>query len=626
MENPVLQTPPSFIRDTPSTVASTPGFQKQQEAPPLPWGPAPYSFYDPYMGQQQGWDYMTWMGAEGMQFPINSTLDAMRAASVAAGMFSDMQSMDGSPKKDRKRGTRNKIGPSQLSNPSRPRLQELRNLPQRGLGLRWVSDDRKFQVVKLQQSTTSGSPGPAATVVRPDPDGVLEATGGSHLPSLDDVKGSVVCWAVENWQARRYEADAEAKVWNETENVPLDKNESGSQEEWARRFSQREKQLLVGKGTRGYRRFLRMIPKQMRKTGDPQTPRVAEQCSKRAFDGRLKQWRILLHAFSPRDSEDEGDDPNDADGIREEVPNPQELMEELSLRVDFGDLVSTKIPPTPPKPSLQMSPSKNDAKDDKLPGTPSSRVLRKSPVKSPVGSSAALSSSPPRTQSGGVLSPSIRAPPATPARPPNLIDEGSPTALSNAATPLAVPPAFPFPNFAENFPNGVIFDPSPLPSPDNMPPPVLPNNFADALLPEFEEMLKKMGNIESDNFVNDLHKVLLSEFPGVAGDLDNSAQDLLPTGLLDTQQAEVPTVVDLEATLDRAQVPEGLKPIFKEAFHNVHHAFSKPHDEREVILATAARAVIGTMPPTEQAPLKVLDTLLAFLNELRITYSRPGES
>merc|ERR1719375_1465119 len=255
-----------------------------------------------------------------------------------------------------------------------------------------------------------------------------------------------------------------------------------------------------------------------------------------------------------------------------------------------------------------------------LPGTPSRiGMLRKSPVKSPVGSSAVPSPAP-RVQSSSVLSPSLRAPPATPARPPSLIEEGSPTALSNAATPLAVPPAFPFPNFAENF-NGVIFDPSPLPSPGNMPPPVLPNNFADALLPEFEEMLKKMGNIESDNFVNDLHKVLLSEFPGVAGDLDNSAQDLLPTGLLDTQQAELPTA-DLEATLDRAHVPEELKPIFKEAFGNVHYAFSKPHDEREVILATAARAVIGTMPPSEQAPLKVLDTLLAFLNELRISYSR----
>merc|ERR1740138_1938822 len=290
-----------------------------------------------------------------------------------------------SGKKERKRGQKGKSGPSQLSNPSRPRLQELRNLPQRGLGLRWVSDDRKFQVVKLQQTTTSASPGPAATVVRPDPDGVLEASGGSNLPSLTDLKSSVVCWAVDNWVARRFEASPPEPEWQETECVALDNNEAGTQEEWARRFSQREKQLLVGKGTRGYRRFLRMIPKQARKTGDPQTPRVAEQCSKRAFDGRLKQWRILLHAFSPRDSEDEGDDPNDADGIREEVPNPQELMEELSLRVDFGDLVSSKIPPTPPKPSLQMSPSKTNGKDDKLPGTPSRQgLLHKSPGKSPV--------------------------------------------------------------------------------------------------------------------------------------------------------------------------------------------------------------------------------------------------
>ena len=40
--------------------------------------------------------------------------------------------------------------------------------------------------------------------------------------------------------------------------------------------------------------------------------------------------------------------------------------------------------------------------------------------------------------------------------------------------------------------------------------------------------------------------------------------------------------------LIRSEVPAELKPIFKEAFGNVDYAFSKPHDEREVILATAA--------------------------------------
>merc|ERR1719197_2038328 len=245
-----------------------------------------------------------------------------------------------------------------------------------------------FQVVKLQQSTTSGSPGPAATVVRPDPDGVLEATGGSKLPSLDEVKGSVVCWAVENWQARRYEATPQTPEWNETESVPLDKNESGSQEEWARRFSQREKQLLVGKGTRGYRRFLRMIPKPMRKPGDPQTPRAAEQCSKRAFDGRLKQWRILLHAFSPRESEDEAEDGEPIDI----VPEDTNLMEELHKALVKESQV--QIPPTPPKPMALLSPSSKE----RSPGTPLSKGSRKSP-NGTVASQRTMTPMPPVTPS-----------------------------------------------------------------------------------------------------------------------------------------------------------------------------------------------------------------------------------
>jgi len=135
----------------------------------------------------------------------------------------------------------------------------------------------------------------------------------------------------------------------------------------------------------------------------------------------------------------------------------------------------------------------------------------------------------------------------------------------------------------------------------------------ERLAPEFQELLEKMGSME----VQDLNK-LLQEFPLTATPEIDSA--LLPTGLLETQNY----ASDLDATLVRAQVPEELKPIFKEAFTNAKDAFTKPHDEREVILATAARAVIGSMPPTEAAPMKVLDTLLAFLNELRLTYARPS--
>merc|ERR1719263_1846924 len=120
--------------------------------------------------------------------------------------------------------------PSQLSNPSRPRLQELRNLPQRGLGLQWVKDERKFQVVELQSSSVCESPGPAATVLRmEDGNAVLDGTAG--LPSLDNLMGSVVCWTVQNWSARRYEANPETKEWIETESVQLEPGEPGMEQE-----------------------------------------------------------------------------------------------------------------------------------------------------------------------------------------------------------------------------------------------------------------------------------------------------------------------------------------------------------------------------------------------------------
>ena len=52
----------------------------------------------------------------------------------------------------------------------------------------------------------------------------------------------------------------------------------------------------------------------------------------------------------------------------------------------------------------------------------------------------------------------------------------------------------------------------------------------------------------------------------------------------------------------RSEVPAELKPIFKEAFGNVDYAFSKPHDEREVILATAADHRASGDPETPNVP------------------------
>jgi histone RNA hairpin-binding protein len=397
---------------------------------------------------------------------------------------------------------------------------------------------------------------------------------------------------VDNWVARRFEASPAEPAWGETECVALDNNEAGTQEEWARRFSQREKQLLVGKGTRGYRRFLRMIPKANRKPGDPQTPRVAEQCSKRAFDGRLKQWRILLHAFSPRESEDEGEEGEPVDV----VPEDTNLMEELHKALVKESHV--QIPPTPPKPTALLSPSSKE----RTPGTPLSKGSRKSPN---------------GTVNSRTMTP---MPPVTPSRPAD-VERSTPTSGN-----LPVVPGFPFPGFSPDA-YGV---PSPLPSPaqiDAMS--QLPPGSLDLMMgPEFKELaeqLAAMGTLPNSESLNAQIGALLLNQEVPPPNMDEAGMadgHLLPTDLLHESPGDE-EAADLETTLDRAKVPEDLKPIFQEAFANVHHAFSKSTDEREVILANAARAVIGSMPPTEQAPLKVLDTLLAFLNELRASYGNP---
>jgi hypothetical protein len=169
---------------------------------------------------------------------------------------------------------------------ARPKLRDLRGLPSRGLGLHY--NGGQFGVVSLPGSRPPT--GPAATVVR---------SGGADGP----VRGlPEVSWTVKDWVAVRTARESGEESWAVTETVPLAKTADASQEEWERRFCQREKQVMVGKGTRGYQEYVKMIPKDQRTARDPATPRVAEQCSKRAFDGRLKQWRILLHAFSPRTS------------------------------------------------------------------------------------------------------------------------------------------------------------------------------------------------------------------------------------------------------------------------------------------------------------------------------------
>ena len=83
---------------------------------------------------------------------------------------------------------------------------------------------------------------------------------------------------------------------------------SKSEEDDPRRLEMRQKQIDFGYNTLGYARYVELVPKSRRsrdKNKHPRTPDVKQVCSKRSFDGQVKKWRRLLHAWDPPVEEDE---------------------------------------------------------------------------------------------------------------------------------------------------------------------------------------------------------------------------------------------------------------------------------------------------------------------------------
>jgi hypothetical protein len=68
-----------------------------------------------------------------------------------------------------------------------------------------------------------------------------------------------------------------------------------------RRLQQRQKQIDYGKNTKGYQRYLKIVPIKNRKPSDPETPDKFMNCSKRAWDGHVRSWRRKLHQYDPPD-------------------------------------------------------------------------------------------------------------------------------------------------------------------------------------------------------------------------------------------------------------------------------------------------------------------------------------
>eukprot|EP00180_Rhodochaete_pulchella_P003882 Plantae.Rhodophyta-Rhodochaete_pulchella.ctg70992.p1 GENE.Plantae.Rhodophyta-Rhodochaete_pulchella.ctg70992~~Plantae.Rhodophyta-Rhodochaete_pulchella.ctg70992.p1 ORF type:complete len:172 (-),score=32.31 Plantae.Rhodophyta-Rhodochaete_pulchella.ctg70992:589-1029(-) len=98
------------------------------------------------------------------------------------------------------------------------------------------------------------------------------------------------------------------------------------------RLAQRQKQIDYGKNTIGYDEYIRMVPRDGRTRDHPLTPVKEQKCSKRSWDGQVRKWRNMLHAYdppAPADNRDENEeeshtdnDPSDSDFELDDDGNP----------------------------------------------------------------------------------------------------------------------------------------------------------------------------------------------------------------------------------------------------------------------------------------------------------------
>ena len=128
-------------------------------------------------------------------------------------------------------------------------------------------------------------------------------------------------------------------------------------EEDPRRLEMRTKQLSFGYNTLGYARYLELVPKNRRskdKNKHPRTPDRSQVCSKRSFDGQVKKWRRLLHAWDPPVGDDEEvvDIPGVGVGLNSlEEGNNNDGDKKNSADVEIADADAAENPPVGTGPS-----------------------------------------------------------------------------------------------------------------------------------------------------------------------------------------------------------------------------------------------------------------------------------
>lgn len=86
----------------------------------------------------------------------------------------------------------------------------------------------------------------------------------------------------------------------------------------------RQKQINYGKVTSEYQRYVLEVPRKKRQAYHPKTPNKFRKCSRRKFDGLVKKWRKLLHAYD--------EDPEQLEDMRNSI-DTNEMSDNTD---DFG--------------------------------------------------------------------------------------------------------------------------------------------------------------------------------------------------------------------------------------------------------------------------------------------------
>lgn len=131
---------------------------------------------------------------------------------------------------------------------------------------------------------------------------IRRSSGGSVIPPAAVHPTSVVCGSTvagkKPQQHQKHKPVTVAAPSPQTNlNDAAHQDDEETEQEWARRASARMKDIAVGKATEGYRNFIRIIPKDNRRAGDPATPDPKQRCSKAKFQRELLDWRRQLHRY-----------------------------------------------------------------------------------------------------------------------------------------------------------------------------------------------------------------------------------------------------------------------------------------------------------------------------------------